>query len=141
MSSVGLSKLQAKASALGLTNIETEVADLGDYDFLKKADGGWDAIVSIFAHTPENIRLRIHEQVKASLSHGGYFVLEGYHPDNVGRGTGGPQSPDLCYRKATLLSELTPELTVLHAGELERECNEGRLHSGLASVVQLIVRK
>jgi SAM-dependent methyltransferase len=140
MSTVGMQKLNARAHALGLPNIGTEVADLKDYDFSKAAPEGWDLIISIYAHTPPDLRAAIHNNVKASLKSGGYFILEGYHPNNVGRGTGGPQVPPLCYLKADLLNELSG-LEIIHAEELEREVNEGKYHSGKSAVVQIIARK
>ena len=61
-------------------------------------------------------------------------------PAQVGRGTGGPQDPDMTPTPAGLRAELAG-LEFEHAAELEREVVEGRYHTGLASVVQLVGRK
>ena len=65
--------------------------------------------------------------------------MEAYHPDNVGRGTGGPQAVPFCVttEELSMMTRLTP-LTMVHS---ERIVNEGKYHNGLASVVQYIGQK
>jgi hypothetical protein len=67
-------------------------------------------------------------------------LLEAYTPSQIGRGTGGPQSPELTMTLEGLRDELCG-LEFLHALELEREIIEGPGHSGVGAVVQVIARK
>lgn len=132
-SPVGLEKARGLARERGV-EITTEVADLADYPI---SPGSYDAVVSIFAHLPAEIRVRLHAQVVTALAPGGVLLLEGYTAAQQGRGTGGPGDPG----KFFTLEALQPELAGLDwvlARETERDVIEGRYHTGRASVVQLV---
>jgi hypothetical protein len=64
-------------------------------------------------------------------------VLEAYTPNQIGRGTGGPQDPDMLMTLELLREELSG-LEFFHAEEIERDVREGEYHTGVASVVQVI---
>jgi hypothetical protein len=96
--------------------------------------------VSVFAHVPSSVRIDLHRRVVEALRPGGVLLLEAYTPDQIGRGTGGPQSADMMMTMEGLRKELEP-LRFVHAAELEREIIEGDHHSGVGSVVQVIARK
>lgn len=132
-SAVGLAKARRLAESRGVV-IETIQADLTDFPIKPWA---WVGIVSIFCHLPSAVRVPLHRAVVAGLRPGGVFVLEAYTPAQVGRGTGGPQDPDMTPTLALLREELAG-LVLTQAAELEREVVEGRYHTGLASVVQLV---
>ncbi len=68
------------------------------------------------------------------------IVLEAYRPDQVGRGTGGPQDPSYCMNADDLREELAGlEFEILV--ERERYVAEGTYHNGNSAVVQLLARK
>lgn len=117
--------------------VTAESADLETYEL---GENRWDAIVSIFAHMPKHIREELHRRVVRALKPGGVFLLEAYTPSQVGRGTGGPQDANLTMNLEDLRLELSP-LTIELGQEIERNVVEGTLHTGLASVVQVIARK
>jgi hypothetical protein len=82
----------------------------------------------------------VPRQVLAGLKPGGIFFLESYTPAQIAYGTGGPPSVDLL----PSLAELRPQLEgldLVHAIERERIVQEGRGHTGLSAVVQIIARK
>lgn len=135
-SEVGLAKTRRRAEEKGL-RVHTEQADLSEYPIRPWA---WAGIVSIFCHLPPAIRVPLYEAVVRGLQPGGVFLLEAYTPQQLGRGTGGPQSPDLLVSLDDLRRELAG-LEFLHAVELEREVREGAYHTGPAAVVQLVARK
>jgi SAM-dependent methyltransferase len=135
-SEVGLAKARRLAADRGLT-IETVRADLADYPI---EPGVWAGIVSIFCHLPRRVRVPLYAAVVRGLRPGGVLVLEAYTPNQLGRGTGGPQDPDMLVALATLTGELAG-LELLHAQELEREVREGAYHTGAASVVQIVARR
>jgi SAM-dependent methyltransferase len=135
-SEVGLAKAARMASDRNLA-IETVCGDLATYPI---EAGAWAGIVSIFCHLPRRIRLPLYAAVVQGLRPGGVLVLEAYTPQQVGRGTGGPQDPDMLVSLADLRNELAG-LEFLHACELERDVREGAYHTGAASVVQVIGRR
>ena len=137
-SAVGLQRAEALATERGV-EVETEVADLADYDL---GDERWDAVVSIFAHTPADVRRRVHARLAAALRPGGAFVLEAYTPAQTTRDTGGPgpDAVDITMTAAGLADELAGlDAEVLR--ETERPVVEGPYHRGGAAVVQVLAWK
>lgn len=135
-SRVGMAKAQRLAAEKGV-EIETICADLADFEL---GEDRWSAIVSIFGHLPPEVRRRVYARIPAALKPGGILLLEAYTPDQMGRGTGGPRSVDLLVTAEMLREELAG-LEFLRLEELEREVIEGRGHTGLSAVVQLVARK
>jgi len=135
-SAVGLKKANWLAKQRGV-EIQTLVTNLAD---LKIQPNSWDAIVSIFCHLPETLRKELHQKVTTGLRSGGMFVMEAFTPDQLKFKTGGPPSRDLLVNLSDLADELKG-LEYEHAIELEREVFEGKLHTGRASVVQVIAYK
>lgn len=136
LTEAGVAKTLRLAAGCGAT-VHAEIGDLADYDL--GADR-WDGIVSIFAHLPSAVRVDLHRRVVRALRPGGVLLLEAYTPDQIGRGTGGPPSPDLTMTAKGLRRELLL-LEFLHLAEVEREIVEGVGHTGYGSVVQVIARK
>ena len=135
-SSVGLEKARSLAKEKGV-EIEVVVADLADYQIKPVS---WDVIISIFCHTPPELRKKIHASVVAGLAPGGLFILEAYTPDQIELKTGGPPVAELMMTLDDLKLELAG-LTLIHAAELRRDVNEGRLHNGPGAVVQIVGQK
>ena len=135
-SAVGLEKARKLAHSRGVT-IEAIVADLADFAI---EPDSWDAIVSIFAHVPPELRASLHGSIVRGLRSGGVFVLEAYTPEQIRLGTGGPPVAELTMTLAALRQELAG-LEFRHAVELERDVIEGRYHSGKGAVVQVVAVK
>ena len=135
-SATGLAKAAALAATHG-TTLATQVADLSDFPIAPEA---WDAVVCIFLHLPPALRSRVHRAAVAGLRPGGVFILESYGPTQLGRGTGGPQNPELLPPLADLRSDFAG-LELLTARELERDVIEGSGHTGRAAVVQVLARR
>ncbi len=130
----------AKAARLAAERnvpLTTIVADLATFDL---GENRWDAIVSIFAHTPPPIRARVHGALATALRPGGRLILEAYTPDQIGRGTGGPPVPELTMTLAGLYSELTG-LVIEHGAEIVRSVVEGPGHTGDGAVVQVLAHR
>ena len=135
-SSVGLEKASRLAKKRGV-QIQTIHTDLADFTIQPSQ---WDLIVSIFAHTPPEVRNKIHKQVVNNLKKKGIFLLEAYTPSQLDYKTGGPPTADLMMDLETLKDELQG-LVMLHGRELVREIHEGKLHHGRGAVVQIIAKK
>lgn len=135
-SRVGLEKAQRLAAERGV-RIETVVADLADFEIERST---WSAIVSIFLHIPADLRRSVYRRAVAGLRPGGVFVLEAYHPRQIGLATGGPRDPNLMPTLDLLRDELAG-LEIEIGRELQREVIEGTGHTGIAEVVQVFGRK
>lgn len=135
-SSVGIAQGKRLAAERGV-DVAFEQGDLADYDF---GEARWDAIVSIFAHLPPELRADVHARVVRALAPSGLFILEAYTPAQLGFRTGGPKDVALLPTRDQLVRELDG-LEFLVARELNREVNEGTRHVGMAAVVQVVARK
>lgn len=135
-SSVGLEKARSLAGQKGVA-IETVVADLAGYPL---GVARWDGVISIWCHTPSELRRRLHRSVVAALRPGGVLVLESYTPDQLRYQTGGPRSEDLLLSLTSAREELAG-LELLVAEERLREVHEGTHHRGMSAVLQVVARK
>jgi len=134
-SAVGLEKARRLAAERGV-EIETVHADLANHPIEPRA---WAGIVSIFGHLPPDIRREVHRRAASGLRPGGLFLLEAYTPRQLAYGTGGPPTAEMMMDLAGLRAEL-PGLELLVGQEIERRVEEGRYHSGLAHVVQVVAQ-
>ena len=134
-SEVGMQKAHRLAQQRGLA-LRTQAVDLQDFD---AKPGSLDVITSIFVHLPASLRAKIHKSVGGWLKPGGFFLLEAYAPDQIERGTGGPKDSSLLASLEVILGELSG-LQIEHQAALVRNVSEGRLHTGQASVVQVLAR-
>lgn len=138
-SRVGMEKAARLALNSGV-ELDTVVADLGDYDLGREA---WAAITSIHAHMPVAVRGDLHRRVVEALIPGGIFILEAYTERQLGMpGVGGPPAAqrELFMSLADLRRELAG-LEFLVGQEVDRHLSEGRHHRGESAVVQLVARK
>jgi len=118
-------------------HVEAVTADLAHHDLGVEQ---WDGIVSIFAHMPPAVRADLHRRVVTALRPGGLVLLEAYTPDQIGRGTGGPNIPEMTMTLDLLRAELAG-LEEVHGLETVRTVVEGPGHTGDGAVVQFIGRK
>lgn len=132
-SAVGLRKAEELAAERGVT-ITTIHADLGEFRIEPEQ---WDGIIASYCHLPSAIRIPLHQAAVRGLKRGGVFVLEAFSKEQLGYGTGGPQSLDMLMSLDELRQELAG-LELVHAFQVEREVREGSRHTGLASVIQLL---
>jgi SAM-dependent methyltransferase len=132
-SAEGLRKAERLAGERGV-RLELIEADLATFDLGVER---WSAIVSIFAHTPPEIRRRVHAAIPHALRPGGALVLEAYRPEQFALATGGPRDAAWMPTLADLRTELGG-LDLVLAQESDREIHEGRLHSGPSATVQLV---
>jgi len=135
-STVGLEKA-IKLAHENSVSIETVCADLAHYQLAKNA---YDGIVSIFCHVPADARKFLYSQLASAIKPGGVFLMEAYTPAQIGKGTGGPPVAEF----TTSLDEMQnylQEFEILHGVELDRDIVEGKFHTGIGSVVQIIAKR
>ncbi len=118
-------------------SIDYSLATLEQFDM---GQNHWDGVVSIFCHPPSNTRKALYQRIQSALRPGGVFLLESYNKAQLNYNTGGPNHPSLLMS----LNELTTAFQhqkILLAQDLIREVQEGKSHTGHASVTQFIARK
>ena len=130
----------AKTLRLALQRGVIVMAERGELETFHIQPNSWDLAVSIFAHTPQELRRKLHRQVVAGLKPGGVFVLEAYTPAQIANNTGGPKDASLMPTAELLRSELAG-LVFDRIEEVEREVVEGSLHTGTAHVVQVVAHR
>ena len=130
----------AKTLRLALQRGVIVMAEHGELETFNIQPNSWDLMVSIYAHTPQELRRKLHRQVVAGLKPGGVFILEAYTPAKIQNNTGGPKDASLMPTAELLRSELHG-LVFDHLEEIERDVVEGSLHTGTAHVVQLVAHR
>lgn len=98
-SPAALAKARALAEARGVT-LRFEQADLQHWTWPEAA---YDVIVGIFIQFawPE-LRTKIFAGIQRALKPGGLLLLQGYRPEQIAYGTGGPRIPEHLYTRALL---------------------------------------
>jgi 2-polyprenyl-3-methyl-5-hydroxy-6-metoxy-1,4-benzoquinol methylase len=134
--------LKAKEKALNHAknknvNINYTVENLEHYNPQKTF---YDAAGLIFVHLNEKIRGKIHKKVMESLKPGGVVIMEAYSKEQMGRTSGGPQSPEMLYSIENI-KETFAELIPLMLSKEIIHLSESSLHSGEASVIRFIGKK
>ncbi|AZU03606.1 tellurite resistance protein TehB [Glycocaulis alkaliphilus] len=114
--------------------------DIGDLTAYGMGKERWDGIISIFCHLSQNDRPGLYASVARALKPGGVFLLEAYHPDQIGLGTGGPRDAAHLLRSAEL-EDAFAGFEILVSSETVRHVEEGAYHQGQSAVTQFIARK
>jgi SAM-dependent methyltransferase len=136
-SPVALAKARELAEKAGVA-IETIEADLGTWAWPAAA---YDVIVGIFIQfAPPAMRGRMFAGIKGALRPRGLLILEGYRPEQVDFGTGGPPDRDHMYTRALLEGEFRG-WEILHLKEYDAVIEEGTAHKGLSALIDFIARK
>lgn len=133
-SAVGLSKARAQAAAHGV-ELETGHLDLAEWS---PSPASVDAVVLTYVHLPPPLRSTVHRQAAQALRPGGRLILEAFHPDQLGRSSGGPKDVALLYRLETLRADFAGYLDEIVGWEGEIELDEGPGHQGLARVTRWV---
>jgi SAM-dependent methyltransferase len=129
---------QAKARALAQTRgvkLAIEQVDLASYDWPEAA---FDVMVDIFTQFfgPDE-RAAKFAGIRRSLKPGGLLLLQGYRPEQIAYGTGGPKQPENMYTRALLEREFA-SFKRIRIEESDVEIYEGSAHAGMSAVIDLI---
>src|SRR6056297_1082897 len=95
----------------------------------------YDLVALVFAHLPADIRPGIHQKVSESLKPGGQLFVELFHPDQLGRSSGGPIVADMLYSPELLTADF-PDIEFQQLDRVETKLAEGRYHQGEAVVTR-----
>jgi len=136
-SDVAIDKARGLAAVRG-ARVDYQLADLRTWDW---EEGAFDLVAAIFIQFADQaFRDQIFAGLKKTLKPGGILLLHGYTPKQVEYGTGGPPSADNMYT-TELLQEAFGDMEILRLEAYDREVDEGRGHSGLSALIDLVARK
>jgi len=130
-----------KARALAVrrgVSVDHRVSDLERWDFDAVR---YDALVAIFIQflAPET-RDAMFDRMQSALLPGGVFVLEGYRPEQVDYATGGPPRRDHMYTREWIEARFG-HWEMLSLVLYDAEIREGRAHSGMSALIDLVARR
>lgn len=132
----GLKKIQKLAERYQV-KVKTELKDLlHDSVPLEAYDGAF----MVFGHFPKADQRNVFDKLLAVVKPGGIVMFEVYSEDQIHYQTGGPKSVDMLYHPADVLAWMSG-YEVLHFFYGEQRREEGRLHTGVGHVIQVILAK
>ena len=141
LSAQGKIKCEMLAAEHGVS-VEYEIADLKE---LQLAEEQFDLIAFSWFHTPSTLRKEKFCNFMPALKKGGHLITEGYHKTQMPMDSGGPKSLDLLWDLDEILEEfldsLPGEVKIEHAAVTSTILEESELHTGLARVVRLHLRR
>lgn len=129
-----------KASKLALdraVRLSTICADLRSFNWPLES---YDAAVAIFVHFRPGDRQGVHRGLANALKPGGLIVLEGFTPDQLAYGSGGPPVAEMLYTPDMLATDFDG-FDIVHCEAGDTWLKEGPLHQGQAATVRFIARK
>jgi SAM-dependent methyltransferase len=136
-SPVGLAKATKLAERSG-AKVAYRLADVNKWDW---DAAPYDVVIAIFVQfTPPAERARMFQGMVRALKPGGVLILQGYGPEQLRYGTGGPKQLENLYTEA-LLRQSFASLEILHLAAHEGEVHEGAGHNGMAALIDLVARK
>jgi SAM-dependent methyltransferase len=136
-SPVALEKARALAAEAGV-EIATVEADLTAWSW---PEAQFDLVVAIFIQfAPPGLREQIFSGMQRALRPGGLLIVQGYRPEQVNHGTGGPPWPEHMYTDR-LLRDAFADLEILHLEAHDSVIQEGSGHDGLSALIDLVARR
>lgn len=136
-SPVALEKARRLAAARRVA-LATVQADLAEWTW---PAAQVDVVAAIFIQfAGPTLRDAIFRGIRRALKPGGILVLQGYRPEQLRYGTGGPPCAENMYT-AQMLREVFAGFDILHLEEHDSEVNEGGGHRGMSALVDLVARR
>ena len=132
---------QAKAGRLAQdhgVNITLELADLSTWPW---PVAEFDVVAGIFIQfAPPALRAMIFAGMVEALKPGGLLLLQGYRPEQLKYGTGGPSIEENLYTE-DLLRHAFRDLEIIEIRAHDSEIQEGLGHSGMSALIDLVAFK
>ena len=136
-SSVAIEKARRLAGMEGVS-VTFEEADIETWAWPVSS---YDAVVAIFIQfAGPGLRAHIFDGMKQALKPGGLLLLEGYRPEQIAYGTGGPRIAENLYDEQ-MLRRAFGEFEFLHLASYDADIHEGEGHSGRSALIDLVARK
>lgn len=132
-----IDKARRLAAARGVS-LDLRRCDLARWDWTPAA---FDVVAAIFVQfAPPGLRTQAFAGIVRTLTPGGLLLLQGYRPEQLRYGTGGPPQAEHMYT-ADLLRAAFAELEIVHLAEHDSVLAEGKGHAGMSALIDLVARK
>jgi cyclopropane fatty-acyl-phospholipid synthase-like methyltransferase len=136
-SRIGLGKASVLAASRGVS-LKTEVADFSQWHW---PENEFDVVVAIFIQFGgPALRDEMFKGMKRALKSGGVLLMQGYRPEQLGYGTGGPPKVENLYTE-TLLKDSFDDMNILLLTSHDSVIHEGAGHEGMSALIDLVARK
>jgi SAM-dependent methyltransferase len=133
----------AQAKALKLAEERGVVLMLEQTDIAtwRAPAAAFDLVAAIFIQfaAPE-LRTQIFREMKRAVKPGGLILLEGYRPEQLTYGTGGPRIVENLYDEAMLRAAFA-DFEILELNAYDAEIEEGAGHHGMSALIDLVARR
>lgn len=134
---LAVDKARALAARRGV-EIDARLADLDAWDWPTDA---FDVVVGVFIQfSPPAARERVFRAMKAAVRPGGLILLQGYRPEQIAYGTGGPGQVENLYDEA-LLRAAFGDFDILRLASHDSVLTEGAAHNGPSALIDLVARR
>jgi SAM-dependent methyltransferase len=132
-----LAKARALAASRGVP-LRIEQADVLNWTW---PVAQFDVVAAIFIQfaTAEE-RPRLFAGIRQAVKPGGLLLMQGYRPEQLAYGTGGPKEIGNLYTRA-LLQEAFADFASLDIREHDDVIREGDAHAGMSALIDLVGRK
>lgn len=132
-----IGKAQRLAADRGVS-VAFHEADIAGWPWRERA---YDAVVAIFIQfLPPEARDAAFAGMRAAVAPGGLLLLQGYRPEQVDLGTGGPPRREHMYTDAWLRAQFADwELVQLEAHD--EVIAEGVGHRGMSALIDVVARR
>ncbi|MCW9132383.1 class I SAM-dependent methyltransferase [Bacillus paramycoides] len=100
----------------------------------------FDAAIMVFGHFHTDNQRMILNKMIHTIKPGGLIMIEVYSKQQLNYDTGGPKDIDMLYDPIDILTWCEGH-EVIHFFNGEQERIEGKGHTGLAHVIQVVIRK
>jgi SAM-dependent methyltransferase len=132
-----VAKAQALAARRGVT-VDHRIADLSTWGFVPESV---DALVAIFIQfLGPDARELAFARMMSTVKPGGHFLLEGYRPEQLAYGTGGPGAVENLYTREWLVQTFRA-WEIVELAAYDAVLSEGKRHSGMSAVIDLVARR
>ncbi|MFB6367769.1 class I SAM-dependent methyltransferase [Paenibacillus elgii] len=118
-------------------NVHTQKIDLLEDDVPNEE---YDAAIMVFGHFHKDDQIMILNKMKNAIKPKGIMMLEVYSEEQLKYDTGGPPELEMLYEPKEMLAWCEGH-EVIHFFYGEQERVAGKVHTGLAHVIQLVLRK
>ena len=132
-----IQKALALAERRGVA-LDAQLADLETWAWPQDA---FDVVAAVFIQfAPPAQRDRIFQRMKAAVKSNGLILLQGYRPEQIAYGTGGPGQVENLYTEA-LLRDGSADFASLRLQSHDSDVSEGAGHSGRSALIDLVARR
>lgn len=94
-----------------------------------------DVLAYCYFHLPGNLIDEIYGRMNRYLTKKGTVLFEGFSVKNIGMGSGGPQTPSMCFTEESV-RDLFSEFSQVEVWEEKIDLHEGLYHDGEAWVIR-----